>query len=283
MMKRLAALLTALWMLCVPALAETSPETLEVHQLNLGFADGYFVRLGDIDIMIDGGNADPKNPTDDVLQYLRAVGVTELDAYIATHWHLDHCMNINLILAEFGTADTVVYGPSKEVYPAHAPLANGVYTQMKTGDVIPWGGMTFHVVGPKKVEADGYRNQDSLNFVLEYGSRRILFTGDYAASGNINGAYKDICTDVDVLKFPHHGMEPFEIGQIACRTTSPEYVIVPGVVSKYKIWDFFDNKGVKFPKENVFTVADAPFVILTDGEALEFDLNIDPADYAPVQ
>ncbi len=285
MIKRFMALLLML-MLFLPALAEeeTVPlgeKTLQVHQLNLGFADGYFIRLGDIDILIDGGNAEPEHPTDDVVNYLRAVGVEKLDAYIITHWHLDHCMNINIVLAEFGSEETVVYGPSEKVYSAHAPLTTGEYRQMKTGDVIPWGDMNFHCVGPQKVENNGYRNQDSLNFVLEYGQRRILFTGDFAASGNINNEYSDICSRVDVLKFPHHGMEPYEIGTMASRTVSPQYVIVPGVASKHKIWNFFDNNGVKFPRENVYTVADAPFVILTDGEALSFVTKIDPADYAP--
>ena len=110
--------------------------------------------------------------------------------------------------------------------------------------------------------------------MLEYGTRRILFTGDFAASANINKAYKDICTNVDVLKFPHHGMEPYEIGPAACRTTSPDYVLVPGVANKFKIWNFFDNNGVDFPRENVFTNADGHVVILTDGDYLEFRTQV---------
>ena len=37
-------------------------------------------------------------------QYLEAVGVTHVDAYIVTHWHLDHCMNVNHILERWGVA-----------------------------------------------------------------------------------------------------------------------------------------------------------------------------------
>lgn len=273
MMKKLLLLLLSLMLLC-PALAEETRPVMQVHQMMIGFADGYLIRCGDVAVLIDGGNALPEQPTDDVLRYLRAAGVERLDAYIITHWHLDHCMNLNNVLAEFGDDDTVVYAPSQKVHADYDPLANGSYEQMVPGDVISFGDMNIHCVGPYELALEGNRNQDSLNFVLEYGTRRILFTGDFAASANINKAYKDICTNVDVLKFPHHGMEPYEIGPAACRTTSPDYVLVPGVANKFKIWNFFDNNGVDFPRENVFTNADGHVVILTDGDYLEFRTQV---------
>ena len=53
----LILLLSAL--LCAPALAEDAqePALMEVHQMNIGCADGYLIRVGDEDILIDGGNA----------------------------------------------------------------------------------------------------------------------------------------------------------------------------------------------------------------------------------
>lgn len=274
----LLCLLTA-----VPALAQ-APEgdVLELHQLMLGCADGYLIRQGDVTIMIDGGNAEPKKPTKDVMNYLRAAGVDTLDVYIVTHWHLDHCMNLNKVLAEFGSPDTVVYAPSSALHEDYSPLANGTYQQMKIGDVLNIGGMTFTCVGPEKLTQNGRGNPDSLNFVLQYGVRKILFTADYAASRSINGTFKELCSDVDVLKFPHHGLQPYEIGENACRTASPNYVLVPGAVNKYKIWDYFDDHGAKFPRENVLSNADGNIVILTDGaEYFEIRTHQDPADYAP--
>lgn len=281
-MIRLLCLLLCL-LTAVPALAQ-APEgdVLELHQLMLGCADGYLIRQGDVTIMIDGGNAEPKKPTKDVMNYLRAAGVDTLDVYIVTHWHLDHCMNLNKVLAEFGSPDTVVYAPSSALHEDYSPLANGMYQQMKIGDVLNIGGMTFTCVGPEKLTQNGRGNPDSLNFVLQYGVRKILFTADYAASRSINGTFKELCSDVDVLKFPHHGLQPYEIGENACRTASPNYVLVPGAVNKYKIWDYFDDHGAKFPRENVLSNADGNIVILTDGaEYFEIRTHQDPADYAP--
>lgn len=72
--------------------------------------------------------------------------------------------------------------------PDYAPLANGaIYQQMKDGDELTIGGwLTVNCVGPETVKNNGNQNMDSLNFVLTYGQKRMLFTGDYAASGNIN-------------------------------------------------------------------------------------------------
>ena len=269
---------------------ETETPILQVHQMMLGCADGYLIRFGDVDILVDGGEPAPQKPLREAVDYLRAAGVDTLDACIITHWHLDHCMNMNPILAEFGGPETVVYGPSAAVPDeifngtvtvAIGPVANGVYQQVQMGDVLTFGDLTITFIGPEKLTLNGDCNADSLNFVLQYGERKMLFTGDFGQSQHINGKFKALCTDVDVLKFPHHGIEPFELGTIAARTVSPEVVLVPGVASKFKVWDFFDDKGVKFPRENVLTNADGHVVILTDGAAyFEVLTQQTPADYA---
>ena len=287
-MKKLLTLFLAL-LLCPAALAEDVP-VLEVHQMALGFADGYLIRLGDVEIMVDGGNAEPMKPTDDVLRCLRAAGVDKLDVYIATHWHLDHCMSLNDVLAAFGDAETIVYSPAdrvpEEIFNGTVtvgigPLVTGQHQQMRTGDVLTFGGMTLTCIGPESLSMNGGCNSDSLNVVLQYGTRRFLFTGDFAQSRAISVGYADLCRDVDVLKFPHHGIEPFEIGVQALRTARPQWVLVPGVVNKYKVWNYGDNNGVKFPRANVLTNADGHVVILTDGaEVFDVRTQQDPAAYA---
>ena len=156
------------------------PAELELHQVNLGCADGYLIRFGNTTVLIDGGEAWPNKPERLFPQYLEAVGVTHVDVYIVTHWHLDHCMNVNYILERWGGGSTVVYGASAEVNPDYAPLANGaIYQQMKDGDELSIGGwLTVNCVGPETVKNNGNQNMDSLNFVLIYGQKRMLFTGD---------------------------------------------------------------------------------------------------------
>lgn len=281
-------------LLTIPAAAETPAPAdvpvLEVHQMMLGCADGYLLRVGDTTVLIDGGEANPRKPERGVTAYLRAAGVEKIDVIIITHWHLDHCMSLHEVMAEFGSAETVVYSPAESIPEAIdngsvvvpiGPLALGEYRQMKMGDVLSLDGMTITCIGPEELHLGGGCNQDSLNFVVQYGSRRILFTGDFAQSRQIAGEYRELCSQVDVLKFPHHGVQPFEIGQAALRVVRPTYVLVPGVVNKYKLWNFADDNGVKFPRDNVVTNADGHVVILTDGQGLfEIHTQIDPVDFA---
>lgn len=298
MVKKILAFLLCLMMLLPAAVAEEAAPLLEVHQMKLGVADGYFIRLGDIEIMIDGGNPRPKQKNEDVINYLRDVGADKLDAHIITHWHLDHCMNINAILTEFGDENTVVYSPSTEVPQKVtgdtnnsvtvqiAPLAAGTHRQMVMGDVIQIGPITITCIGPETVKYNGKQNVDSLNFVLQYGTRRFLFTGDYAQSGCINNHFKELCSDVDVLKFPHHAIETsnggYEISTKAMKTVSPEYVLVPSGKNNYKIWQFVNSYGGKIPRENVMTNSEDVVVIVTDGgELFEARIEQNPADYAP--
>ncbi len=289
---KLLTLFVSLTLLCAPVLAEeTAPDILQVHQMSLGCADGYLIRLGDIDILIDGGNPNPKLPTSDVLGYLRAAGVDKLDACIITHWHLDHCMNMNKVLKEFGAEDTVLYSPASRVPDAVfngevtvriGPMVTGVYQQMKMGDVIELDGMTITCVGPESLSMNGGCNTDSLNFVLTYGARKLLFTGDYASSGTIGGEYRELCANVDVLKFPHHAIEPYEITATALRVVQPDIVLVPGVTNKYKLWNHADNLTVKFSQQNIYSNSDGHVVLLTDGgEYLDVLTQQNPADYAP--
>ena len=291
-MKKLLALLFVLMMILPAAVAEEAEAAplLELHQMAIGYADAYFVRVGDIEIMIDGGNPNPKWPTDDVVNYLRDVGATTLDACIITHWHLDHCMNMNVVLEAFGDENTVTYGPSaapvdKLTYDTReieiGPVVKGTYAQMKMDDVIQIGPLTITCVGPETLKADGRVNGDSLNFVLQYGTRRILFTGDYTSTQNIT-AHAEICSQVDVLKFPHHGSEPYEIKPNAMRVVDPTYVLVPSTFNNYQVFKYFKDNGVNVLRENVLTEREGHVVIVTDGgDLLEARTQQNPADYAP--
>lgn len=292
-MKKLIALLLCLLLPLAAAMAETAAEAplLEVHQLMLGYADGYYIRCGDVEMLIDGGKENTYAKDHVVLDQLRDLGADKLDVYIVTHWHLDHCGNVNPILAAYGTQETVVYSPAPELpnvillekgqWPI-APLSNGVHRQMITGDVVTLGDLTLTCIGPKNGGRNGRHNPDSLNIVLQYGTRRMLFTGDYASSNLINTTYAELCSQVDVLKFPHHGSEPYCIGDKALRRTAPTYVLVPSQMNNYSLYMHLNNLGVKIPRENVLTQRGGHTVILTDGgDYLEAKTQQNPADYAP--
>lgn len=294
-MKKLLSLLFVLMMMLPAAFAEEeSAPLMEVHQMAVGYADAYYIRVGDIELVIDGGNPNPRWPKDDVVNYLRDVGATTLDACIMTHWHLDHCMNMNEVLEAFGDENTVTYGPSEQpvdtltyedrfgkIEIEIGPVVKGTYAQMKVDDVIQIGPLTITCVGPGTLKQDGRVNGDSLNFVLQYGERRILFTGDCTRTDDIL-AHEEICSQVDVLKFPHHGSEPYELKPNAMRVVAPTYVLIPSTFNNYKVFTYFMDHEVPVIRENVLTQREGHIVIVTDGgDLLEARTQQNPADYAP--
>lgn len=290
-MKKLLAMFLLLTMLlpfaAVTAEEETRP-VMELHQVKLGCADGYLIRFGDTTVLIDGGEAWPNKPERLFPQYLEAAGVTHIDAYIVTHWHLDHCMNVNYILERWGGSSTIVYGASAEVNSDYAPLANGaVYQQLKDGDEFTIGGwLTVNCVGPETPKSDGNANNDSLNFLLTYGQKKMLFTGDYAASAHILSQYKELVRSVDVLKFPHHALQDngnYAITKALVRVLSPEYVLIPGTSSCWDVWSFTAAYSAekRLIRSHVYNNHFGNVVLLIDGETIEVRTEVDPADFNP--
>ncbi len=253
----------------IPGYAEGP--VMEVHQLMLGCADGYLIRLGDdITIAIDCGK-DTGSLSDRAIEALREAGCTKLTAYIATHYHDDHAGNMAEILEAFGTEDTLVYGPT-EAWPEKygTPPTTCQWQQMLAGDVLQFGTITIKCVGPEKVEGLGGINKDSLNFVLTYGERSFLFTGDYVRSHPVGDGYTDDIANVDVLKFPHHGLRPFCMDPWVLQLVNPKIILVPGAAIG-QVQKLCQNYGVN---AKVYSIGDGHIVITTDGTTLNVTTHV---------
>lgn len=279
--RRVRAALAALLLFVAMPLsvgAEEAPfaEVLEVHQLMLGCADGYLVRLGNISIAIDCGRDTGDGPQR-ALDALREAGCGPLTAYIATHYHDDHAGNIVEILDAFGTEDTLVIGPTNEPPTKYGPLPRGRWQAMHAGDELAFGNMSLLCVGPETVDGRGGINKDSLNIVLTYGQRRFLFTGDYVRSRPVGNGYRDAVANVDVLKFPHHGLQPFCIDPWVLMLVNPSVILVPGAAigPVSKLCDTYDVDA------KVYSIGDGHIVVTTDGTTLDVATHVGEAQQSP--
>ncbi len=270
-----ALLLTMLCLMTFSAQAEgtSSEESLpemEVHQLMLGCADGYLIRIGDdINIAIDCGK-DTGDTSERALEALKEAGCTKLTAYVATHYHDDHAGNMVEILETFGTEETIVYGPT-DVWPKkYGTQPIGQWKQMCAGDEITFGDLVIKCVGPEKVEGKGGINKDSLNFVVTYGERTFFFTGDYVRSHPVGDGYRDDISNVDVLKFPHHGLQPFCIDPWVLKLVQPKIILVPGAAVG-QVQKLCAKYGVD---ATVYSIGDGHIVITTDGTSLDVATHV---------
>lgn len=273
-MRKLLSLLLALLCLmpATQARAEADrPEELLVHQIMVGCADAYLLQYGDVSLVIDGGLNDETTP-ELVLTYLRAAGVEHLTAYFASHYHLDHVGNMNTILAAVGDGSTLVYGPSETMTKSLLPLGAGRYRQLLDGDVLHYGALTVKCVGPERVEGEGRINKDSLNLLVTLGERSFLFTGDYVRSKAIIDHHREEVAQVDVFKFPHHGIKNFCVDGWALKIIAPRHILLPGA----KTWEvrrFCRQNGLS---PEIYDNGDGNVVVRTDGETLEFLTQVTP-------
>ena len=263
-------------LLCLGGAAAEEMPLLQVHQINAGCADCYLLLCGDTALMIDCGT-DQEHTKVAMLDYLDKAGFDKLDACIITHYHKDHVGNINTVLGLHGDENTIVYGPHTNLPMEFLPLAAGHYRQMVNGDEITLGGMHIKCVGPKKINGMGRINKDSLNMVLTYGERRFFFTGDYVRSKDVGEEYQDILKDMDVLKFPHHGIQPWCIEPWLVKVLDPEIVLVPAAYG-WSARDLMVKNGMR--DALVLDIGKGHIVITTDGQRLDAHTHVEPGQFA---
>lgn len=276
MMRAAAVLLVALTLLFGTSMAEKKP-LLEVHQLDVGRANCYLIKCGETSFVIDCG-IDQETIAPLVDEYLAAADIGKLDACIITHYHRDHIRNMNRVLAGFGDENTVVCGPSKGFYnKEYLPFAAGYYRQMVNYDQIKLGNVQLTCVGPTDTKGGGNINKDSLNILLTYGSHRFLFTGDYVRSVDVMEQHEELLRDVDVMQFPHHGLEPFCVDGWALERINPKTIIVPG--------GFGSNverllRQRKMGETQVLDTTKGNLVFLSDGAQMEIYTYVQPGQFA---
>lgn len=276
MLRAALALLVALTLLFGASMAEEKP-LLEVHQLDVGCANCYLIKCGETSFVIDCG-IDQETIAPLVDEYLAAADIGKLDACIITHYHRDHIRNMNRVLAGFGDENTVVCGPSKGFYnKEYLPFAAGYYRQMVNYDQIKLGNVQLTCVGPTDTKGGGNINKDSLNILLTYGSHRFLFTGDYVRSVDVMEQHEELLRDVDVMQFPHHGLEPFCVDGWALERINPKTIIVPG--------GFGSNverllRQRKMGGTQVLDTTKGNLVFLSDGAQMEIYTYVQPGQFA---
>lgn len=265
--------------------AESGPdpeqELLRLHQIDIGSADAYLMTVGDIVILVDCGtnitvpiSDNANNPP--LFDYLEASGIGHVDVHFVTHWHNDHCYNVDRLSELYGTDDTVVYGASPELLKTLDPLPFGTYKQLKDGDRLTVGPLDILCVSPPfSDKLSGASNSQSLNFIVTYGQIRIYFSGDFM-DWSLVRRWGDTLADVDILSFPHHGLSnPFAVTEQVYKLVNPHLVLVPGgergVVRKFALHQAYAQTNPV-----ILCTKDGNILITTDGTDIWYATQVEP-------
>lgn len=262
--------------------SDPSGSMLRVHQIDIGSGDAYMLTVDDTVILVDCGintltplGNGAKHPG--LNNYIDSSGIDHIDAYFVTHWHNDHCYNVDYFLGLYGTEKTVTYGVSAEFFPGLAPLPAGTYEQMIDGGHVRVGPLDILCIGPVDQEnLTGNVNQQSMNFIVSYGNHRFLFTGDWV-DPSVADRWPDEITGIDVLSFPHHGHEPMYISKKCYTMMNPRVVLIPGRGS-YNVRKFVQALGL--PDQPILLSGnDGHLLVTSDGDSLWAASHVRPGEF----
>ncbi len=246
MMKRIFVFLLLL-MLTVPALAEDVPPVL-VDRINapeehadFAFAedapllevifpqilncDAAFLRCGGETMLVDCAT---QGQAVRIINMCRQLGITHIDRVINTHPHADHIGGLRDLIKEVTVGELWICFPpdcnshmKKAV--GYAEKAGIPVKTFADGDVLTLGGATIEVW-----KLDGridQLNDCSAQFLVTYGERTLLMTGDLEAEGQKQMvALHGERLDADILKYPHHGIDELRADYKAA--VSPLFMVV---------------------------------------------------------
>ncbi|BBI34626.1 MBL fold metallo-hydrolase [Cohnella abietis] len=200
---------------------------LSVYFLNVGQGDATYIKTaaGD-DILIDAGK---KEAGEIVVNYLKQLGVDDIEVMISTHPDADHVGGLDTVLKNFKVK--AVYAPKVshttdtfKNFLVAVKKQGLTIKEAKAGVALPLKGVTAKFVGPVKTYGDDL-NDWSAVLHLTHGSNTFLFTGDAEKKSEADMLADNQTLKADVLKVGHHGSVS-STNAAFLKAVAPKYAII---------------------------------------------------------
>lgn len=218
--------------LCLSLLKSSPPRDMEILCLDVGQGDSTLLRMptGEV-FLVDGGSSSESQVwTYRISQVLKYYGERSLDGIFLSHGDADHINGIEEYLEDYQrgldgknihgiTCRRLILPPtaSEEDFAKLEALArkNGIEViRLEAGNVLERGpgddrnqgkGWSFTCLSPTASALTGDKNQDSMVLLFQYGSFRMMFTGDLEGEAERSLVRSGADLRADVLKVGHHG------------------------------------------------------------------------------
>ena len=234
-MRRMIALAVGL-LLSGSGLDAQSNEPLDIYWIDVeGGAATLIVTPARESILMDAGwNRDDARDAKRIQAAMRVAGITEIDYFIASHFHGDHVGGVPALAARVPIKQFVDHGDSVEqdrdrsrrAWESYLSAAKGKRRIIEPGDALPLAGIEFmFVTSAESVlsRAGGQRpnpncqgasagntpsgeNGHSVGYLMSLGGFEFLNLGDLT----VNIQHKLACPQIplatiDLFQVPHHG------------------------------------------------------------------------------
>jgi competence protein ComEC len=242
-----------------------------VHYIDVGQGDAVLVQSAGQNMLIDAGD---NSHGQQVVDYLKSMGIKQLDIIVGTHPHADHIGGIDTVLQAFPVK--AVYMPRiTHTSESFSDVLNAIEAQnlkintARAGTVLPLTGVKAEILAPVK---DNYEDLNNYSAVIRIvcGKRVFLFMGDAEKEAEADLLATGTDLKADVLKVGHHGShsstsEPF------LSSVKPQYAIIMlGADNPYghphtETLKRLNRNGIKILRTDL----NGTIVITTDGNLLQ--------------
>lgn len=183
---------------------ETLEASLKVHYIDVGQGDATLLEFDGHAVLIDAGHWKSTEAVD----YLKEVGITNIDIAVGTHPDADHIGQLAQIIGEFDVDEVWLPGnPSTSntyLNVLQTIEASGTdYYEPRAGEVFDVGKMRIDVLYPEEIT--GAANEESISLKLTYGDVRFVFTGDAGVKEEQLMIDSGADLQAEVLHLGHHG------------------------------------------------------------------------------
>lgn len=175
---------------------------LELFFFDVGQADSTLVMNNGKTMLIDAGNDENG---EQIVENIKALGITKLDYLVVTHMHSDHMGGMDKVIKslEIGTMymPETVQTTTQVQEMLEAMLEKGVkYESPNIGDTFKLGNANGKIVYSDDSQTENLNNS-SIVIELSFEEQRILFMGD--AEKDVEKTLK--LDKINILKVGHHG------------------------------------------------------------------------------
>jgi len=207
-------------------------ETLSIHFLDVGQGDCALIQTPDgRNVLVDAGD---EAHGDEVVRYLTASGVNQIDLLVITHPHSDHIGGLPAVLESFGVSRVLDTGCPHGSQTYKAVLATiqarkidyRLACDLRKPSVC--GNVTFEVLWPPpeyQPAGEEGLNDGSIVLRVEYGGIGVLLAGDIQKDAEGKLLASGHVLESAVLKVAHHGSESGTSNELL-QLVKPAYAVI---------------------------------------------------------
>ena len=208
---------------------QASADKMYVSFIDVGQGNCTLLRCGGKAILVDSGEV---GAAQTVINYIKDLGIDELNCVLVTHPHTDHMGAMTKILYEFKIDDLIMPEIPEEIIPTNKTYEKfltavsdnaGNVIAAKPGETYSYGEMKLEIFAPLR----DYDNLNDMSAVsrISYGDTSVMFTGDATTTVEKDLLKKNINYSATVLNVGHHGSKTSS-SEAWLRAVNPKYAVI---------------------------------------------------------